>query len=140
MDLPLHVQVAQALGWTYCGPGEWDWEGEPPEGSPLRAIVRRIDQHVGIPHYDTDWAATGPLIQRFNVALVPLRYSGPTAYKWRAVADGDRYSILDAVESRVYADDGPDHPEGPETYGSPLKAVCYLILALHKTGKLPQNV
>lgn len=78
---PLHVRVAEALGWTAthlrdapeahaCGdilitdPERMRWKGRAPG-----------EQLVGphgctlIPRYDTDWAAAGPLIERYAISL-----------------------------------------------------------------------
>lgn len=119
-EIPLHVQVAKALGWTYLGPAETDphmddvpmWEGEPPQGHPWNSFARRIDQHVGIPRYDTDWSATGPLIEKYGIWLIPDGHSR----RWTAWID----------------------PEGSwkgEGSTAPI-AVCNLILALKEAGKL----
>lgn len=72
-EKPLNVRCAEALGWTYLGIGECDWEGEPPAGHPLDQYTRRLDQHICIPPYGDDtpggWACTGPLIGRFRLHL-----------------------------------------------------------------------
>lgn len=54
-DRPLHVQVAEALGWTITVGGL----GNTPDGR----------YAVEIPDYDTDWSATGPLIEQLGINL-----------------------------------------------------------------------
>lgn len=110
-DLPLPVRVAVALG---CKPveyrrGEWScgcrnnahaqagFDGAPGEGG-------------GIENFDTDWAATGPLIERLCLGLV-----------WR----GDAWQAFVDLDAAVIAFDA-----------LPLIAVCKLILALKEAGKL----
>lgn len=82
MAEPSHVRLAVLLGWrgvvnlgprTYGGgtghvPGDDLWVGLPP-----------LDEVVGgelscrpIPVYDRDWAATGPLIERYALHLSPV--------------------------------------------------------------------
>ena len=118
-DKPLHVQVAEALGWTYVGESEGFWEGEPPPGTSLYdRIPRRLDQHIGIPAYDTDWAATGPLIEQYGIDL--LNCSGEWAADW--------YGPTGSSEC-------PDI-RGEGGFSTPLIAVCHLILALKEAGKL----
>jgi hypothetical protein len=109
-DEPLHVQVARALGckpdfheghgWWLCGCGtpEHIVAEERYEGPPL------------LVHFDTDWSATGPLIEKYGLAVG--LHGG-----WWAIADpgGARWMT-----------------EGP----TPLVTVCLLILKLHELGKL----
>lgn len=112
VNVPLHVRVAEALGVVICD--RWmqidfdPWNG---------ATYRQNCQHPNCvpsqrpPRYDTDWAATGPLIERFADSL------RATAYGW----------IADARPGL-----GPWDGEGE----TPLVAVCNLILALAAAGKL----
>ena len=122
-DKPLHVRVAEALGWdtspdlhhrdeasegcsacTRCG-AVMGWN------EPLPALC--------VPRYDTDWSATGPLIERFGLSVRlsanPYRPSEP----WTAWAGAS------------------DMGESPVAHGAtPLLALCHLVLALHAAGKL----
>ena len=119
-EKPLHVQVAEALGWTdiSCagpkpilslpGKGASLWGGLPPGFDPRDAFFRGDAVLSGIPRYDTDWSATGPLIERLGIA------TWPQSEGW-------------AAELRL-----EDRATGP----TPLIAVCNLILALHAAGKL----
>ena len=124
---PLHVQVAEALGWTKteqheckpsrsfptatCGWPDGAWTGVPPEP----AYMKETDWQVLIRSYDTDWSATGPLIEKYGIGVWPSNES------W----------IADTFQKKFPAIDGNT------SYGStPLDAICHLILALHKAGKL----
>lgn len=80
-EKPLHVQVAEALGWTETF------------GYPKR--------------FDTDWAVTGPLIERFRLSLRPLDDGGYMAEHYRG-------GVL------IVARPGD----------TPCLAVCWLLLAL----------
>lgn len=107
-EKPLHVRVAEALGAQIRLKDGW-WE--------------RLDGSwtAAIPRYDTAWEATGPLIERFCLALRPpaeppqIGSSLWEAYWWGA----------DEEETTAGSSDGP------------LIAVCLLILMLGEAGKLP---
>jgi hypothetical protein len=121
---PLHVQVAEALGWENCHerkggillplpllPGK-GWSGWPPGVLPIVGSGYRT---APVYCYDTDWAATGPLIEKYKMGVWP--------------ADEDW--LADTFTAK--------HPtiDGGTTRGrSPLEAVCKLILELSKAGKL----
>lgn len=127
-EKPLHVRVAEALGWTYLGPSEVEggWEGEPPSGHPLDKTPRRLDQHIGVLRYDTDWSATGPLIERFGIGIYrPDEFCPDREFAWVAVWGG------------VHGwDDGAVCADEQEGAATPLEAVCRLILAMAAAGKL----
>ncbi len=133
-ERPLHVQVAEAIGWIDCREtqtlcqvkidGEWEtpvrsfgWEGRPPTKGP--PCTWR-----SIPHFPEDWAATGPLIERL-------------------MRDWD-FRLLHHYEDQpgdgclagVGWVDGPPKYYGLAGPGEPLIAVCNLILKLGKEGKL----
>ena len=106
MEKPLYVQVAEVLG-RRCEPcsgtggcSDWsevpstDWNGE--------------CQNIHVPRYDTDWSATGPLIERVGVSV--------------EVADGEWIALV-----------APFAAAGP----TPCVAVCKLIIALGEAGMLP---
>ena len=123
MDKPLHVQVAEALG---CKPGrrssrpEIGWHCTCPDD---RHATEGVDgaPHEGheIEHYDTDWFATGPLIERYGIGLSVLPVN-PRAW-WPG---------FDSVNQSSH-----------DSFGqTPLTAVCNLILELHKSGKLTTTV
>lgn len=112
-EKPLHVRVAEALGWTHISLNTWhqrnNWAGMYPGGA---AGSRRI------PRYDTDWAATGPLIERIPITVG--RYMSP-------FMDGAWYATAP----------GPSVIQSERTGATPLVAVCNLILALKEAGNLP---
>jgi hypothetical protein len=125
---PLHVRVAEALGChpvelKYGPEGQWDCGCT---GYPHAAHTIHDDCHdyegLGceereLAHYDLDWAATGPLIEKYEIMLVPA---------WRL--DG-KANFWDAVAGVL--------PEGRGMEGdTPLLAVCHLLLALKEAGKL----
>jgi hypothetical protein len=106
---PLHVRVAEALGWVDMRPRSEDglWGGQAPDVS---------WPWTSPPRYDTDWSATGPLIEKYGIRV---ELTGPVVIhpigKWRA-------------------DYGFGEHDG---FGAtPLLAVCNLILALKDAGKL----
>jgi len=133
-DKPLHVQVAEALGWTEiheagtpgcCGdillPGV-RWNGR----APGNMLVGHIGHHDRVPDFSTDWSATGPLIVQYALDLsdhrkspVGGRENDPTA--WMATAWR------------------PDHDPEEVFHGkgrTPLIAICNLIVELSALGKL----
>lgn len=116
-EKPLHVRVAEALGWTECRPcgdiaAPWasGYEGRP-NGEPYiigdeRAGWRRI------PRFDLEWKATGPLIEKYEITVARGRFF------WHATRWTN--GIQDAYGEA----------------GTPLIAVCNLILALKEAGRL----
>lgn len=114
-DKPLHVQVAEALGCSVMEvAGVWYDEAE------VDAAEARHDSFSArpIPHYDTDWSATGPLIEKYKITLE--HYEEPGFFNWRAST----------------ADVDCNKWDAPITGETPLLAVCHLILALKEAGKL----
>jgi hypothetical protein len=120
-DTPLHVQVAEALGcrprlcvgcdadgtnrrtWWDCECGDWAHCGGP--DTPTQDVSR----------YDTDWSATGPLIEKYGIGIELWEDN-----QWRVWYESDDLSM------DIHGDVG----------NSVLVAVCRLILALGKAGKL----
>lgn len=125
-EKPLHVRVAEALGWTRCSLSleaglspEKFWSGRPLKDSGFRFPEDDEPYYeYMIPRYDTDWAVTGPLIERFGVWLNPCECGTPFGSHWTASAN-------------------PHDAEGQGE--TPLEAVCDLILALSEAGKLPRG-
>lgn len=119
---PLHIQVAEALDTLHIlGP----LEGLTPAGYPLRYCtvhagacgeydyITDYDGRVICPDYDTNWSATGPLIEELQMRITPKHFSS-----WEA----------ELLSEGVFA-------AGP----TPLVAACRLIVALAAatpTGKL----
>lgn len=59
-ETPLHVQVAEALGWSNLHErteGHW-WGKEPYQGTSL-----------AVPIYDRSWCSIGPICERLKVSL-----------------------------------------------------------------------
>ena len=122
-EKPLHVQVAEALGWTSLeektsfGAFEWMesecWIGAPPVGMMGK-----------VPRYDTDWSATGPLVFKYKITLSPWQAG------WSATAPQEIQTPLEeAYLGRIrWTGSQPEH--------TPLIAVCHLIITLKKAGKL----
>jgi hypothetical protein len=122
VDKPLHVRVAEALGWRNVAPGGLllpdNHVGDPPG---------LIGATTSVPWYDREWSATGPLIDKYKLGVEP---------------DGNRW---DAFTEMVHLPTGrvEDEPYGGAwqyehyvTADSPLKAVCLLLLELYEAGTL----
>lgn len=145
-DKPLHVEVAEALGWTNCRagttpvPGDFNvhqafWLGDPPPGVKPNPATTYIDNETErvmfgdsvIPHYDTDWSVTGPLIKKFGFNLDCVRDDeDDDDPDWEAFVRG----LTDTNGGYIWswAERGATN--------EPLVAICYLILTLAKKGKL----
>ena len=123
-EKPLHVQVAEALGCKPVRPSK-GWE---PDSWFLCSCSEsehvQADSHYPgmLARYDTDWSATGPLLDKMR--LHGEMRLDPTCHEpqWCAfyIPPGDE----DIIESAKH--------------GTLLLAVCNLILALHAAGKLPK--
>ena len=121
MGKPLHVQVAEALGCKVgMKPGFDDWK------TPLCGCedVRHAHPSGVIFHYDTDWSATGPLIEKYGLGLAAGSASTVPPSRRKA------YLLYDGWDP-VYEDWVTG--EGGATE---LIAVCHLVLALREAGKL----
>lgn len=118
---PLHVQVAEALGckpdfydgrwWCHCG------------DSVTRVPVHGYAFDCGLRHYDTQWSAAGPLVEKYVTTLV--RDDVPDC--WIAYSD------------EMWDDTTEKHDAGCDIAArgaTALEAVCRLILALKEAGKL----
>lgn len=124
---PLHVQVAEALGWT-------DIQSLGPRNYGPRDHLHGTDLWVGlrpgvpgacfepIPRYDTSWADTGPLIERYQMEISPLM-----GVRWFAKA-----CYCDTVKAGL----GCDHGWDGDSRGTLLEAVCAVILHLDQCGRL----
>lgn len=124
MTEPLHVQVARALG---CRP-EWHeghdwWLCGCNDDSHVATSEIEDGEAIGPPilrAYDTDWSACGPLLERFKIETTFTPHKGGPE-EWTATA-----WLPPREPQEVKRISGP----------TPLIAVCNLILALHKEGKL----
>lgn len=115
-EKPLHVRVAEALG-TFHKQHEWD---EPDWRD--RAFSQGCTYACGAlkhepcaPRYDTDWAATGPLVEKYQLRISPFGGS-----LWEAWVNETAHGGI----------------RGPGR--TPLEAICNLLLALHAAGKLKE--
>ena len=145
-EKPLHVRVAEALGWewfhfvdkSFLLPpfahkqheyGSWE-RGlcENPQWDITQWFTSK--NHLAIPRYDTNWSATGLLIEKYKFCL-----RSPTEPPW--------------IGSNLWEASHHEYPAGwreADGYGqvketvkggpTPLIAVCNLILALKEAGKL----
>jgi hypothetical protein len=127
-DEPLHVRVAEALGCSprlivaysrvhgETTPDEWACgcagRAHSDPGNPAGA---GHDCEYPMVYYDTSWSATGPLIEKYEIAVLPPERIAGGCLLWGA---------------RPYVG-------GPMEFGpSPLIAVCNLLLALAEAGRL----
>ena len=126
----LHLQVAEALGWTECGLG-WVFSQQLLCGTdPTKIGGFDGFGRKEIPRFDSDWCATGPLIERLPVTLGRYRLEAPfpifvdnTGDVWWAIHPGLTAEPTARME---------------RTGQTALMAVCNLILALHDAGKLKE--
>lgn len=90
-ERPLHVCVAEALGWTKLAISGYvqfvggtmvsdgrEWRG--------RDAIRVDDpwHDSPVPRYDTDWSATGPLIEKYDINVFPASRTDGKTTAWAA--------------------------------------------------------
>ena len=121
-DKPLHVQVAEALGWQDIqSRGDilaiWasGYGGRPPGIVPI--IGQTAELHPWIPRYDLEWSATGPLIEKYEIWL---RCEKCIWWAWSLIE-------MSGIAPK---------PRFEEHGDTPLLAICKLILTLKADGKL----
>ncbi len=140
----LHVQVAEALG---CKPitGTADPTGKKYGwacvcGAPGRPHPAGKGPHSAsgpchnVAHYDTDWFATGPLIEQYRVAVRPTVDADESFEDWSEEEKAQAAKSWDA-----YLEHGYYRNTSPSAFSvglTPLIAICNLILMLAKEGKL----
>lgn len=139
-EKPLHVRVAEALGCVPVGPPKYRWDSwccvckvrKDEHWGPHTAHVIHSEcchSHSGLncdndlARYDTDWSATGPLIERYGIGLIKSYEPSKSSLRWHACTE--------TGESCSYGSCGP-----AALGETPLLAVCNLILALKAAGKL----
>lgn len=140
-ELPRYVRVAKALRWTNLEFKSWylhddgtpaeepQWHGTAPllnrtgYGTPLNPLWeenieagRHWNELWRVPRYDKDWAATGPLIERFRLELA----QDESGAWWAETGD-----IKDPAIQACAA--------------TPLEAICELILKLAEAGALKED-
>ncbi len=144
---PLHVQVAEAIGVLpvrcrkgfvqydqWCIPVTDVTEGQIRGGYVVHIHGDKYRREpyeplfIGCPNYDTDWSATGPLVEKYGIMLVYIDN------KWEARFG---YKVVPS-----FCDDRDGGPEWDESApGETARvAVCHLILLLHQTGKLKEVI
>ena len=125
-DKPLHVQVAEALGWTNCyDRGDGLYLGS----NPIRPEISEE-----IPRFDKSWCSTGPLIAR-NFICISGTHDYTTQMWW---AETEKYvgrhpGRTDTTEGSDFACTASGFLSDPYIA---LVAVCRLIVKLHSEGKL----
>lgn len=120
-EKPLHVRVAEVLTGGTAKPYPQFKDGwciEFPEDAEGWRSMRTA------PRYDTDWAATGPLIERFQINLTSIV--------------GGTWEAEGCPCPEVLSGHGCVHGWMDEGGPTPLIAACRLLLALHAAGKLPE--
>jgi len=134
-EKPLHVAVAEALGCTpvYSTDPEvrlkMAADGYPCAcWCPGRAHAGHLTNEVL--RYDLDWSATGPLIEKYRLAIQPTLATEECGGDPSAAASWDAYT------KRTYQECLDQKPGVLEVGVTPLIAVCRLLLALEAAGKL----
>lgn len=126
-EIPLHAQVALALGYTWRAvnrgmlcrflsppdPEKLAWSSPADGDEPIA-----VDAYRWIPKFTTDWSATGPLLLKFRIGIDPtIKTSDPAQ-------PGQNWVAREPV-SKLF-----------EIDSDPLVAACRLLLKLHAAGKL----
>lgn len=119
-EKPLHVRVAEALGHATA---------EHHVGDTVHWTLYIGGDTPSVPHYDTDWAATGPLIEKFRIILRPI-IDDPS---WAAGVWEEVVPSSSAIPRVKWTD---LQPAGDLGHPTALEAVCNLILVLKEAGKL----
>jgi hypothetical protein len=123
-EKPLHIQVAEALGWTkpynVNGFNKHTWAATPPKGWVCwyEPAYHGPDGSFVVPDYTLDWDATGPLIEKYEIEIGKEWQEKPL---WTAC---------------INSENGLTFEDGVGYGTSPLLAVCELILQLRAAGKL----
>lgn len=112
VERPLHVQVAEALGWTdMADRGDGLWLGVNPE-TKLRVEV--------IP-YGRSWCSTGSLVDKLGLMVGPERYMSMS-------------EPIGGWTARTTK--SPREAQTSEYGANPCEAIARLVVKLHKEGKL----
>ncbi len=125
----LHVRVAGALGWA-------ELEFLPPKNSMNMddkgswvgyTAPAVIGEKREVPRYDTDWSATGPLIERYRIQVWHQEDDPHLAEIFGEQPGGDWRATHAACACPGL---------GAAIGETPLIAVCRLIVSLKEAGKL----
>lgn len=123
---PLHFMVAEALGWTKVIRMDDGWEcGIPPGGVNYRLLGRDLGKHVAVPQYDTDWAATGPLVERFEISIMREKWKNDWGWTVQMLVHNNP-----KIRSRTYS------TLPGETL---LQGICKIIVNAHEAGQLKET-
>ncbi len=125
-EKPLHVRVAEVLGWTkvehrnkpYVDDERVPWTGVPPadfDGYRLWQTVGN-KSYVAVPRYDTEWSATGPLVERFKMSSDYC--TAPVGNVWMVIIS-------------VW---GEDKDRGKASAETLLMAICGAVLSMANDG------
>lgn len=137
-DKPLHVRVAEALGWTDCrrcgdiaAPWASGWEGRP-KNEPYIIGDERAGWRT-VPRYDLEWGATGPIIWRNGIGLFSY---GKRAKSWSATWYSETKPCGECGRDKEVRVQWPRLDSMSNHCEDPLVAVCHLILELSRAGTL----
>lgn len=146
-DKPIHVQVAEALGRKRpseegrCDACGWPVVEEGGQGCwPSNCSMRPIpkgDSRADAPaRYDLDWSATGPLVEKYGINVVNFLSHQDIRYWWadwrgeeKACPTCDHRTHEEIRSAEIFGVE-------PKYESTPLLAICNLIIALGKAGKL----
>lgn len=120
-EKPLHVQVAEALGWTNpkrIG-GVMGWQADGP-----KAALSCPVGPVMVPRYDLDWAVTGPLMQKVGAAVFCFRSWSSNTFVFRGKEERDGWQVeVDAAhEGFTWGGNGE----------TPLLAFCRMLITMEE--------
>jgi hypothetical protein len=154
IEKPLYVRVAEALGWTDFVKTEDRNVGMPEEGGSFPSATpptvwiatppwNNKENHdcvyawdnepcscyleLRVPRYDTDWAATGPLIDEWELDILHTGLPGPGCVSISGLAHCPTGRPGDEPYGGAWL---TIKAEGPTT---PI-AVCHWLLAAHEKG------
>lgn len=122
--------VAMALGWECERPQDGQFMAT--DGSRWLVGYRRHAPSASF-HPSTNWAQGGPLIDNFDVAIIPSNYGNPND-KWSASVGAYSHYIDESLPLSI-CDDGMTGPTA-------LIAACRAIVLdkLGKTVEIPQEL
>jgi hypothetical protein len=129
---PLHVQVAEALGWRNVAPGGLllpdNHVGDPP------GLIGATAQ---VPRYDRDWSVTGPLIDQYGITLESPYSFIPSYPRDSWIARWAKYCKYPHYADPATQNDTTEQCVCLEADGdTPLIAVCNLVLKISAAGRL----
>lgn len=124
-EKPLHVRVAEALGWTMMQPGGVLLTGAYVGYPPTHQIV---GQRAQVPWFDRDWNATGPLIEQYGIEL---SFNGE---RWFATGHHPWDKDLGREPACMHIGRRAGFAPCADESEKPLESVCKAILAMKDAG------